>query len=124
VNPGAPVCRPFATLGFCENGTKCEERHVHECPDYAGTGNCKNNKCRLPHIDRAGQIRKHAANKAGIDGDIGTEEDDDISSDEDDYEEIGSDDIDSDDMEEPEPMEIPNLDAGAGLLHQQDFVPF
>jgi hypothetical protein len=125
VNPKAPVCRSFAYLGYCDKGVNCEERHVQECPDYTENGTCKNKKCRLPHIDRAGQIRRHAANKTGNDsGDTGTEDEDDISSEEEEYDEIGSDDIDSDNMGEPEPMEIPDTGPGANLLHQQDFVPF
>ena len=125
VNPGAPVCHPFATLGFCEAGGKCEERHVNECPNYANTGACKNKRCRLPHIDRAGQIRKNAANRTGNEAsksDLGNGED--ISSEEDDYDEIGSDDIDSDDLEDPEPMEVADPNDGSGLSQQQDFVQF
>src|SRR5438034_709870 len=65
VTPGAPVCRDFAILGFCSKGAGCDQRHVHECPDYANTGNCGSKRCQLPHVDRAGQIRKIAANKTG-----------------------------------------------------------
>lgn len=61
VNPGAPVCRGFATLGYCEKGADCLDRHVTECPDHANSGVCHNPKCRLPHVDRAGQLRKAAA---------------------------------------------------------------
>ncbi|EME89224.1 uncharacterized protein MYCFIDRAFT_23661, partial [Pseudocercospora fijiensis CIRAD86] len=59
----APVCRPFATLGFCSKGVSCGDRHVFECPDYANAGHCANikkGKCPLPHIDRAGTLRKAA----------------------------------------------------------------
>ncbi|KAF2674251.1 hypothetical protein BT63DRAFT_419551, partial [Microthyrium microscopicum] len=62
VRPDAPICVDFATLGYCEMGADCKDRHVFECPDYAATGSCPNgSKCRLPHIDRAGQLRQRAA---------------------------------------------------------------
>ncbi|KAK2758738.1 hypothetical protein FQN54_003428 [Arachnomyces sp. PD_36] len=120
VTPGAPVCREFATLGYCDKGADCNNRHVHECPDYANTGICGNKKCKLPHVDRAGQIRKYAANKAASPETMGDE--DDISSDEDDYEEIDSDDVDSDELED-DPMEITEGDSGE-ISQQQDFVGF
>lgn len=121
VTPGAPVCRDFAVLGYCEKGDRCEERHVHECPDYANNGSCHKKKCTLPHVDRAGQIRKNAANK--------TEspppgEEDDISSEEEDYDEIDSDDVDSDDMDEDDVEVISGAAAESELSGQQDFVHF
>jgi hypothetical protein len=60
IDPTANVCREFAILGYCEKGADCADRHVTECPDYANTGTCSNKKCRLPHVDRAGQLRKIA----------------------------------------------------------------
>ena len=127
VNPSAPVCRAFATLGFCDKGATCTERHVFECPDYASTGSCNNKKCRLPHVDRAGQLRKMDAsgpggNKRGTSSDVTQEgeRESDLSSEED---EADSDDIDSDglgeemlgDATDPTSMEI----AG-----QQDYIRF
>lgn len=125
MTPGAPVCRAFATLGYCERGAKCDERHVHECPDYANTGTCNRKRCKLPHVDRAGQIRKNAAaaNKAGS-----PEEDDDeeadLSSEEEDFDAIDSDDVDSDELDE-DPVEMiePGPDTGE-ISQQQDFVRF
>ena len=62
VSPGnGDICRRFAINGYCEKGAQCGERHVFECPDYASTGTCSRKKCRLRHVDRAGQIRKHVA---------------------------------------------------------------
>jgi hypothetical protein len=58
VNPNAPVCNDYARLGYCEKGIHCKERHITECPEYANTGVCTVEKCRLPHVDRAGQIRR------------------------------------------------------------------
>lgn len=94
---------------------------MHECPDYANTGTCGNKKCTLPHVDRAGQIRKYAANKAASPEAVGDE--DDISSDEEDYEEIDSDDVDSDDLED-EPMEITDGADSGEIPQQRDFVGF
>lgn len=121
VTPGAPVCREFATLGYCDKGADCNNRHVHECPDYANTGTCGNKKCTLPHVDRAGQIRKFAANKPASPEAVGDE--DDISSDEEDYEEIDSDDVDSDELED-ESMEITEGDDTGEISQQRDFVGF
>jgi hypothetical protein len=59
-NPDAPVCYPFARLGYCEDGASCPNQHVFECPDYANLGRCSNKKCRLPHVDRADHLRKLA----------------------------------------------------------------
>lgn len=124
VTPGAPVCRDFATLGYCGKGADCEERHVHECPDYANTGVCNKKRCRLPHVDRAGQIRKNAAVKA--EGTIAANEQDgdesDASSEEEENEEIDSDDVDSDGSD-GESEFIEGVDTSE-LSQQQDFVHF
>ncbi|KAF2404007.1 hypothetical protein EJ06DRAFT_527586 [Trichodelitschia bisporula] len=60
-SPSALICRPFATMGYCKKGAKCQERHLFECPDYAEHGECKTQGCRLPHVDRANQLRRKAA---------------------------------------------------------------
>ena len=127
VNPSAPVCRDFATLGYCGRGASCTERHVHECPDYANTGSCGKKRCHLPHVDRAGQIRKHAANPTGNtikeNFSKSADEESDLSSDEGDYDEIDSDDVDSDGIEE-HMIDAPDLDEAHALSQQQDFVRF
>lgn len=122
VTPGAPVCRDFATLGYCEKGAECEERHVHECPDYANTGFCNKKRCRLPHVDRAGQIRKNAAIKAESTT-ANEDEGSDASSEEEEYDEIDSDDVDSDSDDESEFIAKGGVDSGE-LSQQQDFVRF
>ncbi|KAL4872302.1 hypothetical protein BDV12DRAFT_162719 [Aspergillus spectabilis] len=114
VTPGAPVCRNFATLGYCEKGEICEERHVHECPDYANSGVCKKKHCRLPHVDRAGQIRKNAAKEDAAD-----DEESDASSEEE-YDEIGSDDVDSDYLSDDGEL-IAGAETGE-VSQQQDFI--
>ncbi|PGH12709.1 hypothetical protein AJ79_04069 [Helicocarpus griseus UAMH5409] len=120
VNPGAPVCRDFAILGYCIKGSSCDQRHVHECPDYANTGSCGNRKCQLPHVDRAGQIRKIAANKAETTDNRDSADDDDISSEEEAYDEIDSDDVDSDDLEDDPVIITEGVDTGE-ISQQQDF---
>lgn len=126
-NPSAPVCRDFATLGYCAKGASCAERHIRECPDYANTGVCGQKKCRLPHVDRAGQIKKHAANATGSKGqrNPGKSSDDssDLSSDEGDFEEIDSEDVDSDGLDE-DMIDAPDSDDAHALSQQQDFVKF
>ncbi|EEH10269.1 CCCH zinc finger protein [Histoplasma capsulatum G186AR] len=123
VNPGAPVCHDFAILGYCSKGEICDQRHVHECPDYANTGNCGNRKCQLPHVDRAGQIRKIAANKAETTDDRDSADDDDILSDEEAFDEIDSDDVDSDDSDDDPIIITEGVDTGE-ISQQQDFVRF
>ncbi|KAJ5999981.1 hypothetical protein N7481_000390 [Penicillium waksmanii] len=122
VTPGAPVCRAFATLGYCEKGAECAERHVHECPDYANSGVCHKKRCKLPHVDRAGQIRKAAAAKAEQNADRDRmDEDSDPSSEEEDYDAIDSDDVDSDEFDdEPEEL-LGGVDSGE-TSNQQDFI--
>lgn len=124
MNPGAPVCRPFASLGFCERGATCTERHIFECPDYANTGICNNKKCRLPHVDRAGQIRKIAANATA---ESNQQKDVDMIDDESDIssegEEIDSDDIDSEGLVE----DLSNFSGypdPSSISGQQDYIHF
>lgn len=128
VTPGAPVCRAFAILGYCEKGETCTDRHVYECPDYANTGSCKKKKCTLPHIDRAGQIRKAAANASKSETSPDAEEEDDVSSDEEEYDEIDSDDVDSDELDSDADEQMAELIEGGAddqeLSGQQDFVHF
>jgi hypothetical protein len=94
----------------------CEERHVHECPDYANSGVCKKKHCRLPHVDRAGQIRKNAAPKE----DGADDEESDASSEEEEYDEIGSDDVDSDYLSDDGEL-IAGAETGE-VSQQQDFI--
>ena len=123
VNPGAPVCRPFATLGYCEEGARCGHRHIFECPDYANTGVCNHKKCRLPHVDRAGQLRKMMAGDApsdesrplGINPDM---DDNDVSS----GEEADSDDFDSDGLAEE--FMGSSGESNFGIFGQQDYIQF
>lgn len=115
-NPSAPVCVAFARLGYCEKAEDCTDKHVHECPDYANKGLCRNQRCRLPHVDRAGQLRKAAARNSDNSGE--DDQADDVSSDDD---TVDADDVDSDDMTE--------MLEGAGddkheLSQQTDFVQF
>ena len=119
VNPSAPVCRGFATLGYCDKGAECLDRHIHECPNYANTGVCQKPKCHLPHVDRAGQIRKHAAN---VVDDSANNKDDDVVSDQDD--EMNSDDMDSDGLEEIMGTDSWEEAASHAMSQQQDYVGF
>jgi len=119
VDSSAPLCRDFAYLGYCEKGQSCGRRHLRECPDYTNDGRCRTPNCPLPHVDRASQMRRRLANKTD---DSDSMDVDDLSSDEDlDYE-IHTDDVDSDDVDEP-PEEIWGADTGE-LSRQQDFVGF
>lgn len=123
VNPGAPVCREFATLGYCEKGASCEERHVHECPDYANNGVCHKKRCRLPHVDRAGQIRKAAAAAAKAEASADNEDESDQSSEEEDYDAIDSDDVDSDEFDDVSTELLEGVDSGE-MAEQHDFIKF
>ena len=118
VNPAAPVCRAFATIGFCGEGAECLNRHVHECPDYTNVGACRNKKCRLPHIDRADQMKKNAADNPRRTAPSTDDDDSDLVSDEDDDSDSG--DVDSDDLEEL----MGRTDTSHALSQQKDFVHF
>lgn len=61
VNPAAPVCNAFARVGWCAKGTGCNHRHAKECPAYSNHGECHDDKCHLPHIDRAVTMRMRQA---------------------------------------------------------------
>ena len=122
VNPSALVCKDFATLGYCSKGARCPERHVHECPDYAKTGACRNPKCHLPHVDRAGQIKKHITNITDRPNASEEEDESDIVSD-DNYDEIDSDDVESEGLEE-DVMQVSDNTTSRVLSQQQDFVQF
>lgn len=119
VNPAAPACRAFGTIGYCEKGADCTERHVFECPDYANTGICRNKKCRLPHVDTAGNMRKAKSAEAKMDD----AETSDLSSDEESYDEIDYDDVDSDNFSDNEVMGGTD-ERDHELSQQQDYVRF
>lgn len=119
-NASAPVCRNFALIGYCDKGAVCTERHVSECPDYTNKGACRNTKCRLPHIDTAATLRKVAAAKANK----GTDDSSDMSSDEGEYQEIDSEDVDSDDDVDEDMIFTGSGDGGNELAQQDDFIAF
>lgn len=91
---------------------------MHECPDYANTGACPKKRCQLPHVDRAGQIRKAAA--AAARAEASNEDESDQSSEEEDYDAIDSDDVDSDEFDD-ELLE--GVDSGE-MAQQHDFIKF
>lgn len=105
VHSGAPVCHPFARLGYCEEGAQCADRHAFECPEFTNKGSCQVEGCRLPHIVHAGRLRKAAR----ISSSEAESRPDSISSDTDD---------ESLDLED---STVPNDDHG--LSQQADYVP-
>lgn len=128
VNPSAPVCKNFATLGYCSDGADCSYRHVHECPDYANTGTCRKKNCGLPHVDRAGQIRRQAAqftSASDTDNSLRPMEanQSDISSEEDNGAETDGEDVDSDDLAD-DLFEGVDVLGRQALAEQHDFVGF
>ncbi|KAI9647316.1 hypothetical protein NHQ30_003701 [Ciborinia camelliae] len=117
VSPTALVCHSFGIYGYCDKGTTCTERHVHECPEFSNTGTCNTKGCKLPHRIKASVIRRNAAAGDSSPGDQSS----DISSDEED--EIDSDDVDSDFIDE-EFFRDEDGKAEPGILAQQDYVQF
>ncbi|KAH9825739.1 CCCH zinc finger protein [Teratosphaeria destructans] len=122
ISPAAPVCRAFATLGYCAKGAACGKRHVTECPDFANHGFCadrESGRCVLPHPDRASVLRKAAQRQvqieAGSEPDLSSDEEED--SDHDGHVE----DVDSD-IEEAIMNGSDNYNHE--LTQQQDFVAF
>ncbi|KAL8790829.1 MAG: hypothetical protein Q9213_000453 [Squamulea squamosa] len=93
---------------------------------FAPARACRKKNCDLPHVDRAGQIRKHAAQSAepnsGVDSlEISKADDSDISSDEDDFVDTEGDDVDSDDLDD-EFIAGVNDTGHQQLAQQDDFV--
>lgn len=120
ISPSASVCRSFATLGYCASGEQCSRRHVFECPDHANRGACTNQKCQLPHVDRASTMRKAAQRQAKIV--IGSEDNSDLSSDDASVSDGQSefDDLDADDRD----ATITGSDDYHDLTQQQDYISF
>ncbi|KAI1113112.1 hypothetical protein F5Y14DRAFT_418917 [Nemania sp. NC0429] len=110
-SPTDPVCRMFGIYGYCENGARCQARHVFECPDFSNNGVCKLKGCKRPHIERASILRK-ASKRAS------SEEMDDLSSEDEDV--VDSDDVDSDEVEEF----IGHDEVELGFAEQKDFIGF
>lgn len=126
VNLDAPICSPFAKLGWCEEGLDCPHQHSFECPDYANTGRCFHKKCRLQHIDRAGQLRRIAgvqnepvsaakspSSSAGsergiVEGGM----------------DLDSDDVEDGDMIRPSSADDPNKIGDSAFSQQDDYVGF
>jgi hypothetical protein len=112
VSPAALVCRAFGIYGFCEKGASCDERHVHECPEFSNTGTCSTKGCKLQHRHKASVMRTNASPAEDDSSDISSVDED---------EEIDSDDVDSDDLNE----EFFGDDEGEidmDIPLQQDFV--
>jgi hypothetical protein len=105
------VCRKFGLYGYCDRGARCAERHVFECPDFSNTGKCKIRGCKLMHRERASVLRKAGQRD-------GTDEAEDLSSDDD---SVASDDVDSDEVEELFGDEDPDQSA---FLEQRDYISF
>ncbi|KAI9769643.1 MAG: hypothetical protein M1840_003880 [Geoglossum simile] len=104
--------------------------------DYGNTGACNNKHCKLPHVDRAGQIRKTTASNAGglvlegapdgkeaVTTAATTTEESDISSEEGDYDEIDSDGVDSDGLDEELTAPANLQEENREISRQQDFIP-
>ena len=127
VNPSARVCKDFAVYGYCGKGLLCNERHVHECPSYANRGTCRDTKCRLPHVDRAGQIRQRASNGLSTNDTIDTtnplESGTSPAREEKQIDCTDSDDVDSDNIQQ-DSMDGPIGHQAHALFQQQDYVHF
>ncbi|KAK3807599.1 MAG: hypothetical protein J3Q66DRAFT_355827 [Benniella sp.] len=76
ISPQAPICRPFATEGWCETGISCKDRHVWICPDFGTPAGCKK-KCGLAHVANGGTKPKRSAEEVAKEkrGHEGTEGD-------------------------------------------------
>ncbi|KAL8693134.1 MAG: hypothetical protein Q9218_001986 [Villophora microphyllina] len=103
-------------------------RHLFECPDYANTGACRKKRCGLPHVDRAGQIRRQTVQSAdpesATDSRVTLEANEsDLSSDEDDHPGMDGEDIDSEELDD-EFIEGVDESGRLALAEQKDFVGF
>jgi len=113
VSPNAPVCRAFGLYGYCEKGLSCDERHVHECPDFSNTGKCTTKGCKLPHREKASIMRTNSAKTEDGLSDLSSDDDD---------EPIDSDDVDSD--LDDEFMGSADRELDLDFIQQEDFVEF
>lgn len=120
ISPSAPVCRAFATLGYCASGEKCTRRHVLECPDHANRGVCTKQNCALPHVDRASVMRKAAQRQAKI----GSEDESDLSSDDGNSDGGASDGESEFDDDNNDDALMTGVDDSHALSQQQDYVAF
>ena len=122
------VCRKFSVFGYCSNGALCDQRHVHECPDWSNTGSCHSKRCRLPHVDRAGQIRRQTANHVDVHTEIVNDtvensDGNDLSSEGEKINEIEDDDVDSEGLVDDVYINMP-ASSNHGLHDQDDFIQF
>ena len=65
VTPDSPLCKEFASLGWCDKGAECDKRHAWECVEFAEKGVCNTSGCKLPHILRANSGASGPATTAG-----------------------------------------------------------
>ncbi|KAK4506643.1 hypothetical protein PRZ48_000375 [Zasmidium cellare] len=114
-----PRKSPFAKISSAQALAKpdataiCPTNRPTTCPDYANHGRCANrekNACSLPHVDRAGTLRKAAERQAKT----GSENESDVSSSDEDENEGDSDVAEDIEMD----------DDSHQLSQQQDFIAF
>jgi hypothetical protein len=103
-------------LGYCDLGSKCDNRHVFECPDFTKTGQCPRKGCKLSHIDTATTVRKR------VDGEIAKKQYRDDVDDEDSEAEDDSDDEEEEDDTESDVESEGFVDDGARFEDQLDFM--
>lgn len=118
------ICRAFAILGFCSRGAFCKERHAFECPDHAATGSCTVKKCRLRHVDRAGQIRQQAFTRSSCESIPDAEDNSDLSSDREGNDDSDGGDVDSEGLADDVEVLPRGENIDQRLSEQQDFVHF
>jgi hypothetical protein len=117
------VCREFALLGYCSLGEKCQLRHVFECPDFTGTGECpRSGRCKLPHIDTATTVRKRIERedlRKRYHDDVDAEKEDDGE------DEMGEDDDDEEEEDDETESDVESdgvVDDGQRFEDQLDFM--
>ncbi|KAL8665334.1 MAG: hypothetical protein Q9202_002385 [Teloschistes flavicans] len=98
------------------------------CKRFTKTGTCRKKRCGLPHVDRAGQIRRQTTKSAGAatatDSLVALEANEsDLSSDDDDRPGMDGEDVDSDELDD-EFIEGVDDSGRQALAEQKDFVGF
>ncbi|KAH8926228.1 hypothetical protein BT69DRAFT_1022146 [Atractiella rhizophila] len=61
LSDGAKVCKDFASLGYCEKGTRCTEQHTWECEEFAEKGTCTAKACSKSHVIRRAPPKEEIA---------------------------------------------------------------
>lgn len=50
------MCKEFAATGWCDRGESCLKKHYRICPEEEEKGECKDDACRMPHMEKGKNV--------------------------------------------------------------------